>query len=311
MKYSIKIAALILSMFFLAQLIGIGVTASYSSYQNQTGTSGLPGFLNPPEDTKPLSTMFYIIFAIGLGLAIMLLLMKFRAEMFLRVWFFVVVVIALSLTINALLIKLPLENLSISYKFLIAALIALPLAFIKIFVRNLKIHNLTELMIYPGIAFIFIRVLNIWTVVVLLIAISLYDMYAVWHAGIMQKMARYQINQVKTFAGFFVPYIKKKDKDIIKNAKSAKLKPEDKKVKVSVAILGGGDIIFPIILAGVVFMQFGFLSAILISIGALLGLASLLYMSEKGKFYPAMPFISAGCFIALGLVYLINYVKLI
>ena len=89
---------------------------------------------------------------------------------------------------------------------------------------------------------------------------------------------------------------------LVKNApKNAK----GKKMKVSVALLGGGDVVFPMILSGVLLHSIGLLPAIFTSIGATLGLASLFYYSEKGKFYPAMPFITAGCFAALGRYYLI------
>jgi hypothetical protein len=40
-------------------------------------------------------------------------------------------------------------------------------------------------------------------------------------------------------------------------------------------------------------------------IGAAIGLAYLFFFAKKRKFYPAMPFISAGIFIAIGLSYLI------
>lgn len=301
MKHSLKITLLLLAMFFIAQLIGIGVTASYNSFSSGT----LPGWIEPPKDIAPQTSLFSILFAIVLGVVLMFALMRFKAEVFLRIWFFVVVIIAMAITINAglSLFKLP---------FILSAIIALPLAFFKIFARNIKVHNLTELIIYPGVAALFVPILNIWTVVVLLILISLYDMYAVWHSGIMQKMAKYQINEVKIFAGLFVPYLNKKDRDLVRNSKKdAKLKNskiKGKKVKVNVAILGGGDIVFPIILAGVVFLQFGFLAALVISIGALLGLSFLFYMSEKGKFYPAMPFITVGCFISLGIVYLLQLI---
>lgn len=71
------------------------------------------------------------------------------------------------------------------------------------------------------------------------------------------------------------------------------------------AILGGGDVVFPIILAGVVLRQLGLFHAIIISMGATLSLAFLFYISKRGKFYPAMPFISAGAFIALIIAFLI------
>ena len=79
-----------------------------------------------------------------------------------------------------------------------------------------------------------------------------------------------------------------------------------KKIKVNLAILGGGDVVFPMILAGVVLRQFGPLSAIIVSICAALALLGLFYISKKGKFYPAMPFISVGCFLGLAIVAVVN-----
>ena len=71
------------------------------------------------------------------------------------------------------------------------------------------------------------------------------------------------------------------------------------------AILGGGDVVFPIILAGVVLFTLGLIQAILISIGATIALATLFFFSQKGKFYPAMPFITAGLLAGIGAAYLI------
>ncbi|MEK6894181.1 MAG: hypothetical protein AABX10_01835, partial [Nanoarchaeota archaeon] len=71
------------------------------------------------------------------------------------------------------------------------------------------------------------------------------------------------------------------------------------------AVWGGGDVVFPIILAGVVFNAWGIIQALIISLGSTIALTYLFYKSEKGKFYPAMPFISIGCFIALAIAYLI------
>jgi presenilin-like A22 family membrane protease len=296
MKHSLKIILILITMFFIAQLIGIAVTYSYNQFENtRSDQKALPEFISPPKDISPQSSLSSIIIAIGLGVLIMLGLMSLKAEMFLRIWFFLVIIIAMSISINSVLMWFS------NYHFILSLAFSLPLAFIKVFIRNIKVHNLTELIIYPGVASLFIVLLNIWTVSVLLILISIYDIYAVWHAGFMQKMAKYQIKQLKIFSGFFIPYVNKTE---IKNSKNSK----NNKVKASVAILGGGDIVFPIILAGTVFIQFGIISAIIIAIGATMALATLFYYSEKGKFYPAMPFISAGCFIALGIVYLINYI---
>jgi presenilin-like A22 family membrane protease len=188
----------------------------------------------------------------------------------------------------------------------------------KIFKRNLIIHNLTELLIYPGIATLFVPILNFWSIIVLLLIISIYDIWAVWHSGIMQKMAKYQINTLKVFSGFFIPYISKKmRKQLQKLRKNKKLK--NKKVRVNIAILGGGDVVFPLITAGVVlmankiFLPFtniqiftgGIIPALFVIAGATLGLSLLLSFSEKKKFDPAMPFITGGILFGLILSYLI------
>lgn len=309
MKHSIKITLLLLGMFFITQLIGIFVISQYSpqtvqvvdpegNIVNET-TYNLPFGMDPPEDVTPKSTLISIVFAIAFAAFLMFLLMKYKVEVLLKLWFLVVIALAIGITINALILNFP-------YSSLIAILISLPLAVIKVFKRGIFFHNITELAIYPGIAAIFVPLLNVWTIVLLLILISLYDMYAVWHSGFMQKMAKYQIQKLRIFTGFFVPYIGKKQRQAIaKAAKSKSKKIKDKKVKVSVAILGGGDVVFPIILAGVVFNALGLIPALLISLGATAALAGLFYLSKKGKFYPAMPFITAGCFIALGIAYLI------
>lgn len=307
MKHTIKITVILLGMFLLTQLIGIFVVSQYSPVQKQiideqgnvinVTSHNLPQFLEPPQEVKPTNALVWIVFAIIFSVFLMFLLMRYKVELILRIWFFVVICLALSITLNSL-------ALNLNYSFLISLAVALPLAFFKVFKRNLIVHNITELLVYPGIAAIFVPILNIWRVVLLLIFISLYDMYAVWHAGFMQKMAKYQIKHVKVFAGFFVPYLGKDQKMEIEKMKKSKSK-KDKKIKVNVAILGGGDVVFPIILAGVVLNQLGLIQAILISLGATLALAGLFLLSKKGRFYPAMPFITSGCFIALAIAYLI------
>ena len=306
MKHSIKIVIILLSMFFLTQLIGILVIHQYSPEVKQVVNEqgilenktiyNLPYGMEPPPDITPSTTLFSIVLAMAIAVVFMLILMRYKVEFFLRAWFFVVVTLALGITIYAFLS-------GVKYAQIIALIIAIPLAAIKLFKRNIIVHNITELFIYPGIAAILVPLLNIWTVVILLVLISIYDIYAVWHAGFMQKMAQYQISKLKFFTGFFVPYLGKKEKKLIKQAKESNEK--DKKIKVNVAILGGGDVIFPIILAGVVLNQLGIIPALIISVGATLALAFLFYISKKGKFYPAMPFISVGCFLALGIALLI------
>ena len=132
----------------------------------------------------------------------------------------------------------------------------------------------------------------------------------------MQKMAKYQMNKLKVFSGFFVPYVSKRMRMKIKKMKKSELKK--KKIKAHVAILGGGDGIFPIITAGVVLKTTifnmpgelkpfigGVLPALFVIAGSTLGLSYLFFFAKKKKFYPAMPFISLGILLGLVVSYLI------
>ena len=303
-------------MFLVTQLIGLYVVSNYSTTRIENGdivnVSGqpLPYGLETPEIEKPSdyqSVFYMILFAFIIAITIIFFLTKIKAEFILKAWFFLVVTLALGITFNSFF--------QIKYAWLIALAIALPLAFLKIFKRNFLLHNATELLIYPGIAAIFVPILNFWTILILLGIISLYDMWAVWHSGIMQKMAKYQINTLKIFSGFFVPYLSKKIRMKIKEAKKSKSKK--KSIKVNIALLGGGDVIFPLITAGVILktkvsLPFGlhefiggFIPALFVIGGAMLGLGFLFFISKKKKFYPAMPFITAGILLGIILSYLI------
>ncbi|MFH1607835.1 MAG: presenilin family intramembrane aspartyl protease [archaeon] len=310
MKHNVKITIILLSMFLLAQFIGLIVQKADVFYLEQEVNGTIQkisnpylSFIKPPETQtakQSIGMLGSLIISFIIAISLLFFLTKFKVEFFLKLWFFVVVVIALFLSIYAFE-KLAPWIINPTIAFIIPLIIALPLAFIKIFKREFIVHNLTELFIYPGIGAVFVPILNIYTIIALLILISIYDMWAVWHSGIMQKMAKYQINKLNIFSGFFVPYLSKKVRLKIKKMKKSELKK--KRIKVNVAILGGGDVIFPIIAAGVMLKTFGFIPALLVIAGATLGVGYLFIFSEKKKFYPAMPFITAGIFIGMILSY--------
>ncbi len=318
MKHNIKITLILLAMFVATQLIGIYVVGFYSpvkvssdGIQTNVSAPELPFGFQPPE-LKRESDFNYafvsIILAFMISISLLLFLTKLNAEFFLRMWFFLVIVIALVIAFNVVSSQIGFLSektlLEIPASWIFALALALPLAYFKIYKRNFIIHNSTELLVYPGIAAVFVPILNIYTISFLLILISIYDAWAVWHSGIMQKMAKYQINTLNVFSGFFIPYMSKKVKmQMLKMKKSAA--NSEKKLKVNVAILGGGDVVFPIITSGVVLKTLGFAPALFVVAGAALGLSYLFIFAEKKKFYPAMPFITAGIFAGIALSYLV------
>ena len=182
MKHNLKITFVLLLMFLITQFIGLYVV---NFYLNPAQTLPL-GMEPPPVQTNAdFSYMLgVIIFAFMFAMFIMFLLTRINAEFVLKLWFFSVVIIAMVISLTAIL---PLK----SYILLVSLIIAVPLAYFKIYQRSIVVHNLTELFIYPGIGAVFVSILNIYTMLVLLVLISVYDMWAVWHSGIMQKMAKY------------------------------------------------------------------------------------------------------------------------
>ena len=321
MKHQAQITLILIAMFVITQIIGLMVVSVYlpqqkeifnqttGEYQNITISPLLPYGMQPPE--LRTSSDFWtilpgIILSFVIAIIIIFLISRIKIHFLLRYWFFAVVILAIGISFNALFLKLNILSVSVNLliwqaplAWLIALIIAIPLAIYKIFKRNIIIHNLTELIIYPGIASVFVPILNVWTAILFLVLISIYDMWAVWKSKLMIKMAKFQMNEVKIFGGFFIPYISKKVREQISKLKKSKNKGKLKRIKINLAILGGGDIVFPIITSGVFLKFYGLIPAIFVVIGATIALSLLFIFSDKKKFYPAMPFISSGIFIAL------------
>jgi presenilin-like A22 family membrane protease len=304
-KENIKVAVILIGMFFITQLLGLFIVNFYMN----DGVSLPYGFEEPKDvykaDTSGVQYSFLGSFlpSLIIVLFIFFILMRIKSAIFIRGWFFIVITLALGITISVLTLFLGIEKIVYGIP-LIASIIAITLAYFKILKRNILVHNLTELMVYPGIAAIFVAMLNLTTTIILLVIISIYDIWAVWHSKVMVKMAKFQINKVGVFSGFFLPYASKKMKDKIeflkmkyKNSKIPESVVKKQKIKVGLAILGGGDVIFPIIAAGVFFKTFHSLPATLwVTAGATLALLYLFVFGEKKKFYPAMPYLTTGIF---------------
>lgn len=300
-------------MFLVTQFIGLFVVNAYTPqtvFNQTTGmitpdtTSQLPFGIETPE-TNFLTIIFYF----ALAFAIVSILMKYKWRLVIKLWFLLVITLALGISTYAVLKYTPLNNITA-----IALAIAIPLALLKIFRPNVFVHNVTELLIYPGIAAVFVAILHPLTVIILLVLISIYDMWAVWKSKLMQKMAKFEMEELRIFGGFLIPTLSKKVKAQIKSikqkykGKKMPTKIRKKKFKVRLAMLGGGDVIFPIITAGVFMRAYaeqalfgiaGLIPALFIIGGALIGLTYLMFRTEKDKAYPAMPYISAGIFAAL------------
>lgn len=281
MKHKLNVVILLVVLFLGAHLIGLFVVNNYI-------VSDLPLGIEKPQFKEEISYI-PIIIAILIATVLALVLIKFKAMKIWKVWFFFGVFLTMTISFAVFVSQM------------FALILALILAYLKIFRPNVYVHNFTELFIYGGLAAIFVPVLNVWSISVLLIAIAVYDMIAVWKTKHMIKMAKFQ-SKTKMFAGLLVPYgpLKKIDK-----VKKVKKLGRVVKIMQKEAILGGGDIGFPLLFSGVILKTVGFIPALIVSLFAALSLFGLFMIAKKTKFYPAMPFLAAGCFVGYFVVRLL------
>jgi presenilin-like A22 family membrane protease len=291
-------------MFLAAQFLGIAIIYNNidveKSSVEQTVFEEIPFLERPPVQEN--YSFLPIIIAVLIGTAFLLLLMKYNLTWVWKIWFLLAVTMSLTVAFGSFI------------PYSIALLLALVFGLWKIFKPNFWVQNITELFIYGGLAVIFVPLFNILSVSILMVLIAIYDAYAVWKSKHMITLAKSQ-TKAKIFAGLLIPYDLKKSKARIshkishlKNKLNSKEKSKSKhKSTGRIAMLGGGDIAFPIIFAGVILKEFGLWQSLIIPFFALAGLVILLLIGKEKKFYPAMPFISTGCLFGLGVVYLINY----
>lgn len=329
MKHSLKITLFLVGLFLATQLIGLTTVNRYIQVEEVITETGeiAQNISHPdtvlgetPQVENKSTSYIYILLGVLLGTALLFVFIKLNIRRVWKYWFLLSVFVTLAVSFGVYL------N---SY---LAVAAALFLGIWKVYRPNIFVHNLTEIFIYTGITILFLPILNMISAVVLLILISVYDMIAVWKSGHMITLAKFQ-TESKVFAGLFIPYkvaekmtgkMKEKMKEKIKIAAMPKATAKQQKdirslpqppEKVKNAILGGGDIAFPLLFSSVVMEHLIIDNNIaktaalglsgIIAVAATLALFILLAKAREDRFYPAMPFISAGCFVGWGIVWLI------
>ncbi|MFH1915803.1 MAG: presenilin family intramembrane aspartyl protease [Nanoarchaeota archaeon] len=305
MKHTSLVTFFLVAIFLVTQIVGLTLIKSISQnvVVDEEGNrvivpeASLESFT---PQTEGAGSLLYIVIAIGVGTIILLLIAKFNKVNIWKAWFFLAVAIATGISLQVILK----DVLSPALMFIPWSLGVL-LAGAKLFWKNVIMYNIAEVLMYTGIALILAPILNIFWAFVLLVLIAIYDMYAVWKSKHMVTMAKFQ-QGTNVFAGLMIPYTRKEGKKTTavesKSAGKSVPKPDEPKI----AILGGGDVAFPLIFEGVVLRdmivngvppEMALLYSLVIVATTTIALALLFVLAKKDRFYPAMPFISAGCFV--------------
>ncbi len=334
MKHPWQVTLLLVLLFIAAQAVGLFLVAqSISSVQVAGGQVVLQHTTTAIGERPQLQgyeSFLYLLLGVLVGTVLLLVLVRFRQVRVWKLWFFLAVFLAQTVAIGVLLPSL------------IAAAIALLLALWKVYRPNPWVHNLTEVLMYAGIAVLLVPIFDVFWMLMILVAISIYDMIAVWRTKHMVALAQFQAGS-SVFAGLMVPKGKeptvksvpveekeieeKKASEIDTTSNKISSNTKNKKITMTgtsakstkktavdgdlqppnsapVAILGGGDIAFPLIFSGAVLESLvrrgltvpeAFAGALIVTATATVALTLLFVFSKKGRFYPAMPFLSLGC----------------
>ena len=292
MKHDLKTTSILILLFVVAQIVGLFITSEYINVsQGKVEFSQLPLGIERPQMSAQ-SSLIYILVGVLLGTLILFVLIKFKAFMLWKFWYAIALILTLTISFKAFF------NEYVSF------IVSFILTLIRVKKPNIYINNTIEIFLYGGIAAIFVDLFDLKTAFLLLVLISIYDMIAVWKSKHMIKLAKFQTKS-RLFAGFSLNPNQNLSNDNVKISTSSKKK---------YAILGGGDIAFPLLFAGTLMKnlivngmskELAFLYSLIPVATTTIALFMLFYFAKEKKFYPAMPFLSIGSFIGALVVLII------
>jgi len=309
MKHPVTVTSMLIVLFLAAQIIGLSLLSL-----NITAVTEIDGSRVVEHATTALGdrpaiggamSLLYLVIGVAIGTSLVLLMIKYRFFGVWKAWFLLAIWISLTVALGVVLPTI------------LAAMIGLLCALWKVYRPNPIIHNLVEVFMYAGLAVMLVPLFSIGWAILMLLIISIYDVVAVWQSKHMVVMAEAQTKS-NLFAGLYIP---KRSSDQLRepshpqaSAVLADKNYETKGSRSSSAILGGGDIAFPLLFSGVV-MDWLIISGsdtivalyatMIVSVSATLALALLFAFAKKDRYYPAMPFLSAGCLLGLGIIYFV------
>jgi presenilin-like A22 family membrane protease len=298
MKHNITATTILLGLFLLSQFVGllfISSTINVYVQDDIVNTSFDTTTIGDRPESEGFESAIILFFGITIGTLVLLYIARKNKINLWKAWFFIASVMTISISISTFLSDLT------------SWIIAIILVSLRFYKPSFITTNLSEILMYSGLAIFLVPILNVPTMIFVLIIISIYDMYAVWKSKHMITMAKFT-SENNIFPGLSLKYTPKKEGVFDNKIKSS---IQEKK---AIGILGGGDVVFPLLFSGTVFVSLiiqgfsktaAFQLSSIISIFSMTSLFLLFYFSKKTKFYPAMPFLSIGCILGYFIILLI------
>jgi presenilin-like A22 family membrane protease len=266
-------------LFVVIHLLSMLITKPFEA-------TGLDVFDNPNDPTN-LLVFFVIMLVVTVTI---LLIAKFWKKQFIQVIILGSIAYTSFFVFYTLLLSLAVTDTAAIFLSIVAAAI-LVVALIKH--PEWYIINLCGIIVGVGAIGIFGISLSIFLVIVLLIGLSIYDAISVYKTKHMIDLAD-AVMDLKLPVMLVVPKTRKYS--LLKETKGLKEKLEDKEEREAF-FMGLGDIVMPGILVVSSFYNIdsnGFLIALSVMLGTLLGFAVLMSVVIKGKPQAGLPYLCSG-----------------
>jgi presenilin-like A22 family membrane protease len=182
---------------------------------------------------------------------------------------------------------------------IVTLIIAICVGVIWFLIPRVWLHNVVMIIAMVSVGAVFGRFLTPWTSMVLMSILAIYDFLAV-RFGFMVWMAK-KLSDAYTLPAFVLPQHASEWKSNLKQASVTEL-VKQKPAERDFAILGGGDVGFPLLLVTSAYFAYGFNSAVLVAGFSFVGLIGAFWIQStflKGKAMPALPPIAVMSLIAL------------
>ena len=233
---------------------------------------------------------FFTVVLIAAGL--MLLLYKLKADLIIKAWFLVAIFSTIMIFFSTFIPDL------------FAIIIALSLVGASRYYKKWQLMNAVLMFGFAGAGAFFGVMVGFIPALIILALLAVYDVIAVFFSKHMISLAKSGLSS-GTFMGFIYP--KGDQKNVQLDHEKVKEMPDDK-VKSKVGVLGGGDVIIPMMFAISLIESFGFMFSALSVLFSALFLYFLLVKAQEGKFYPALPFVNTGALLGFVVAYLFSLI---
>jgi presenilin-like A22 family membrane protease len=270
---------LMIGLIVIADLLAFLVAGPFEA-------AGAVAFENPSD---PLNIVYFFVILLVFT-AVILLIIKLRRKQALRMIFLGATTV-LSIYVFYPILSMFVADVTLSLGLSITAAVILLAALVK--KPEWYVIDAVALLTGVGAIAIIGISLDIWIVIILLIAIAVYDALSVYKTKHMIDLAD-SIMDLKLPVMFVIP--KRRDYSLLKETKGLKEKLKDKEEREAY-FLGVGDVVFPGILAVATFhniVNHGFIMALSVLAGTLLGFIALMGYVVKGKPQAGLPLLCSG-----------------